>query len=101
MYYLLVTLVMGLFVVLLFLNLYFRIKVLKVYRKLIEGQVEFDSRHMLNPQKMEEEVIPKYPKHADDIRTFTSHIRYSIKMASVLIVLITLFGAILMYYRYE
>jgi len=101
MYKLLVTLVIGLFVVLLFLNLYFRVKVLKVYRKLNAANVEFDSRHMLNPKKMEEEVLPLYPKHANDIRTFTSHIRYSIKMASVLIVLITLFGAILMYYRHE
>jgi len=101
MYLLLVTLVLGLFVLMLFLNIYFRVKVFKVYKRLMEGRVEFDSRHMLNPQKMEEEILPKYPKHANDIREFTRHIRYSIKMATVLIALITLFGAILMYYRHE
>lgn len=101
MYLLLVTLVIGLFVASLFLNLYFRMRVLKVYRRLVEARVEFESRHVLNPAKMESEILPKYPDHADDIRTFTSYIRYSIKMASLLVALITLFGAILMWYRNE
>jgi hypothetical protein len=35
----------------------------------------------------------------EEIETFTSHIQYSMRMATVLIALITLFGAILMYYR--
>jgi len=35
----------------------------------------------------------------EEIETFTSHIRYSMRMATVLLALITLFGAILMYYR--
>lgn len=48
---------------------------------------------------MEEEIIPKYPHMEEDIRIFVSHIQYSIRMATVLIALITLFGAILMYYR--
>ncbi|NNE28424.1 MAG: hypothetical protein HKN16_02230 [Saprospiraceae bacterium] len=101
MYLLLVTLVLGLFAAMLFLNLYFRIKVLKVYKKLVQARVEFSAKHIMNPGVMEQEIIPKYPAQAADIRLFTSHIRYSIKMATVLIALITLFGAILMYYRHE
>ncbi|MEY3248693.1 MAG: hypothetical protein RL742_736, partial [Bacteroidota bacterium] len=34
-----------------------------------------------------------------EIEAFVRHIRYSIRMATVLLFLITLFGAILMYYR--
>ena len=50
-------------------------------------------------KKMEEEIYPRYPEFREEIRTFVNHMRYSIKMATVLIALITLFGAILMYYR--
>lgn len=96
---LLITLVIGLFIAMLFLNIYFRIKVLKTYKVLVKNRVEFGAKHLFNKQKMEEEVFPKYPHMRKEIETFSSHIRYSMKMATVLIALITLFGAILMYYR--
>ncbi|HMQ48828.1 MAG TPA: hypothetical protein PKA00_15340 [Saprospiraceae bacterium] len=99
MFALLISIVIGLFVAMLFLNVYFRVKVLKAYRKLVENRVEFGATHLFNRQKMEEEVFPRYPHMRADIETFTSHMRYSIKMATVLAALITLFGAILMYYR--
>ncbi|NBC07667.1 MAG: hypothetical protein GVY26_10785 [Bacteroidetes bacterium] len=99
MYTLLVSIVIGLFLAMLFLNLYFRMKVLRSYRKLVQNRVEFGAAHLFNKEKMEAEVMPKYPHMREEIETFTSHIRYSMKMATVLIALITLFGAILMYYR--
>lgn len=99
MYIILVSLVIGLFIAMLFLNVYFRIKVLKVYKKLVQAEVEFEAKHVFNHKKLEQEIIPKYPEHAQDIWTFSNHLRYSIRMATVLIALITLFGAILMYYR--
>lgn len=99
MFTFLITLVIGLFVAMLFLNVYFRVKVLKMYKILVQNEVEFGAKHLFNQQKMEEEVFPKYPHLRKEIETFTSHIRYSMKMATVLLALITLFGAILMYYR--
>ena len=99
MFKLLVTIIIGLFIAMLFLNVYFRVKVLKVYKKLVQARVQFGASHMFNPGKMESEIIPKYPNQADDIRIFTSHMRYSIRMTSVLVALITLFGAVLMYFR--
>ena len=99
MFTLLITVVISLFVAMLFLNVYFRVKVLKVYKSLIQAKVEFGATHLFNPSKMEADIIPKYPNQADNIRTFCSHMRYSIRLATVLIALITLFGAILMYYR--
>lgn len=89
------------FIAMLFLNLYFRAKVLRSYRKLVQGGVEFDSSHFLNPKKMEAEIYPKYPQMEDEIKTFVQYIQFSIKMATVLAVLITLFGGILMYYRHD
>ena len=101
MYLFLVSLIIALFCAVLFLNIYFRVKVLKVYKRLVQAEVEFDAKDVFNMQYVEDEVIPKYPRYEDDIRTFMNHIRYSVRLASVLITLITLFGAVLMYYRYD
>ncbi len=99
MFIVLLALVWGLFGAMLFLNLYFRIRVLKTYKKLVQNRVEFGASHLFNRKKMEEEVYPKYPHMKSDIEVFVNHIRYSVRMATVLIALITLFGAILMYFR--
>jgi len=99
MYILLVTIVLGLFVAMLFLNVYFRVKVLKTYRILVQNEVEFGAAHLFNKTKMEAEIYPKYPEMQAEIAIFVRHMRYSIKMATVLIALITMFGAVLMYYR--
>ena len=99
MYVLLVSIVIGLFIAMLFVNLYFRVRVLKTYRKLVNARVEFGAAHIFNRQKMEEEIYPRYPHMKQEIETFVSHIQYSMRMASVLIILIMLFGAILMYFR--
>lgn len=99
MYNLLITIVISLFVAMVFLNLYFRVKVFKVYKKLVQNKVVFGAAHVFNTKKMATEVLPRYPQQQDDILTFVRHIRYSIRMASVLAILITIFGGILMYYR--
>jgi len=95
----LIFLVIGLFIAMLFVNVYFRVKVLKTYKKLVKHRVEFGAAHIFNRKKLEEEILPLYPNHREDIVDFVNHIRYSVNMASVLITLITLFGGILMYYR--
>ena len=89
MYEVLMASVIGLFVALLFLNLYFRAKVLKLYRRLLNQRVEFKQRHIFNAAAMEAEIIPHYPQASDDIREFARHIRFSIKAAVVLLLLIS------------
>lgn len=101
MYIFLISLVWGIFAAMLFLNIYIRIKAFKYYRKLVNARVEFGASHILNQKKMESEIYPLYPNNVADIEAFTGHIRKSIRMATVLIALITIFGGILMYYRYE
>lgn len=83
----------------LFLSFYFRVRVLNNYQVLIRNKVEFEAMDVFNPNKLEMEVIPKYPNQAQAIRDFSKYIRLAIKMASVLILIITLLGALLMYYR--
>jgi hypothetical protein len=99
MYVLLISIVIGLFVAMLFLNLYFRARVLKVYGVLVRNRVQFGAAHIFNRQRLEEEILPRYPQFRNEIETFIRHMRYSIRMATVLLALITLFGAVLMYFR--
>lgn len=101
MYILLISIVWGLFGAILFLNFYIRIKAFKYYRKLVEARVEFGASHVFNREKMAREILPKYPNNQADIEAFTHHIRRSLNISIVLMALITLFGAILMYYRYD
>jgi hypothetical protein len=99
MYYLLVSVIIGLFVAMLFVNVYFRARVLKTYGILVRNRVQFGAAHLFNRHKLETEILPRYPDQRQHIETFVRHIHFSIRMASVLIALITLFGAVLMYYR--
>jgi len=88
-------LVIGLFVGLLFLQLYFRFKVLKIYRRLVKNEVQFEASHVMSKRKMEKEVLPKYPEHREDILKFVKEMRFSLQIASLLIVLIMVAGLIL------
>jgi nitrate/nitrite-specific signal transduction histidine kinase len=86
------------FAAVLFLNVYFRVKVFKVYKNLVQNRVEFDALDTFNKEKMEA-VKQKYPANAADIDTFVSHIQFSTRLASILVALISIFGGILMYFR--
>lgn len=99
MFVLLVTIVITCFIAMLFLNVYFRVKVFKAYKILVQNDVKFDSSHFFNKEKMEKEVIAKHPEHREAIELFVKNMKNSINMATVLIALITIFGGILMYYR--
>jgi hypothetical protein len=96
---LLISILAGLFLGMLFLNVYFRVKVFKAYKVLVQNKIEFNFSHVMNDKKMEAEVLNKYPEHQEHIRAFVHHMKYSIQMATVLMVLITAVGAVLMYYR--
>ena len=84
MMYLLIILFVGLFI----MQFYFRVRVVKVYQKLVKNRVQFDSSHIFNSKKMESEILPRYPEHRDDILKFVKEMRYSLTIASLFIVLI-------------
>ena len=99
MFTLLATIIIGLFLAMLFVNLYFRAKVLRAYRTLVQTDVDFTAPQILSAKRTEEEVVPAYPEQAQAIRDFGGYLRRSIRMATVLLLLITLFGGLLMWYR--
>lgn len=98
---LLLTIVGILFVAMLFVNLYFRAKVLRAYRVLVQNRVDFTAGQIFSSRRVEEEVVPSFPDQATAIRNFSVYLRRSISMTTVLLALITLFGGILMWYRFE
>ncbi len=91
----LVFLAVGLFVALFFLNFYFRSKILKIYKVLVNNRVEFGAAHIFNKAKMEAEILPRYPKLQDDILAFSNHIKKSVWKAIVIVVTIVVIGFIL------
>ncbi len=99
MYSILIGLIIGIFVALLFVNIYFRVKVLKYYRILTKNKIEFPAKYILNKQKLEEEVLPKYPRFKNEINAFCQGIRFSVKVASILLFFITLLAAIMYYFE--
>ncbi len=95
MYNKLMFFIIGFFLALLFLNVYFRVKVLKHYKYLVQNRVEFSAKHILDKKKMETEVLPKYPQHAAEINAFAGNIRNSVMIAAGILLLISLLGLII------
>ena len=62
----------------------------------MRNKVQFGFSHFLNDQRMDEEVIARYPEHEKEIRNFVQMIRRSVTLASVLLGIILIFGYILM-----
>ncbi len=62
---------------------------------MVQNSVEFDSSHIFNDTKMRNEVINKYPNFAKEILGFSGHIKKSISIAVILVILITIMGFIL------
>jgi hypothetical protein len=87
--------VIGLFLSLLFLNIYFRVKVFKDYKYLVENRVEFAAKHILDKEKMESEVIVHHPKHSEIIRSFAGNIRNSVTLAAAILIVISLLGVVI------
>ncbi|MFT6808491.1 MAG: hypothetical protein ACJA01_001716 [Saprospiraceae bacterium] len=99
MYNVLFFAIIGIFCGLLVLNIFFRVKVFKYYKYLVQNRVEFGFSHFFNDEKMQTEVLDRYPQHNEQILAFVGLIRRSITMASIMIVVITMFGYLLTQFR--
>ncbi len=97
-YFLMVSIILC-FLGLLFLNIYFRAKVMKAYRRLAKSGTHIKAAHIFDRDQLEKEVLVHHPKYRQDILIFVDNIKYSMRIASLLIVLITLFGGVLMFTR--
>lgn len=89
------SLAVGFFIALFFLNFYFRAKILKVYKVLVNNRIEFSAKHIFNKEKMESEVLSRYPAFRNEILSFSNHIKKSIVIAATLVFAIVIAGFIL------
>ncbi len=78
------------------LNVVFRYRVLRAYRKLMDEHVTFEGRLLLNQRRLEEEVVPRYPHLRREIMDFHRNLRTSVLLGSALVLLILIFGYVLL-----
>lgn len=83
------------FLGLLCLNFYLRLKVLSYYRILVNNKVQFNAIDIFDPQKIEREIIPRYPAQTNEIRKFTRNIRWTIIIGSGYVLLVGILYLIL------
>ena len=85
--------IIGLFLTILIMNFYFRVKVLKVYKRLANSRVEFTPAQLLNRQKLVREVLPNFPEYKEDILLFANLVKRSLGMmlGMILIIIVVAF----------
>lgn len=81
-------LIISMFVGLFVINIYFRAKVMKAYKYLIKNNIKFSATDILSKSKMENNVIPRYPKHEAEIRNFVDLMKRSLLLSLGVVILI-------------
>lgn len=82
---------LGLILVLI-LNVTLRVYVLKLYRKLVREEVDFEPAHFFNEERLRNEILPRYPQHEYEILRFVRLVKLSMTMASIILVIIIYLG---------
>lgn len=100
-FYILATTCMVAFGITLALLLYFRVRVLQQYRVLLSNQVEFDKSHMYDREKLETEVLSRYPEQRKSILMFINYIKYAFRCSQLLILIVTIFAATVMFGKFD
>lgn len=92
-------LVLGLFGVLLIANVYFRYKVMRSYRKMVQAGVQAKAGELMNSKTLEEKIIPAHPQSEAIIREYVGALKNGFRLAIGLLALVLIFGYILMKFR--
>lgn len=90
-------LIISMFVGLFAINIYFRAKVMKAYKYLVQNDIKFSAMDILSNAKMENTVLPRYPMHQAEIRNFVDLMKRSLMLSIGVIVLIIVIGLIYHY----
>lgn len=95
----LITITIVTFGFLLLANVFFRIKTFRTFKKLADKGVAFSKEHVLSQERLEREVLVRYPDHKDLILAHVNSIKASMRISMLCMVVLTACGAVLMYYR--
>lgn len=87
-------LIISMFVGLFLINIYFRAKVMKAYKYLIQNNIEFKAMDVLRTSKLKNNILPKYPAHQTEIINFVTLMKKSLTLSMGVIVLIIIIGLI-------
>ena len=88
----LLIIVIALAITFLFFNLFSRQRLLRSFKHLQKGNVEFEIRHIFNKELREKEVHPRYPEQHEQIETFCRQIRESLKYAGLIFLVLAALG---------
>lgn len=64
--------VLGIFALFVFFNLYIRIKTFKLYRQLVERRIDFTMSDLISSQRWQQ-VIAHHPDHEELLMKFRKH----------------------------
>lgn len=87
----------GLVLAGIFINVYFRVKVWKLYKKVEENRIQLGAGHIFNKSRREAELYPRYERYRELIESFCGSIVYSIKVAIFILLSILVIGLIFIY----
>jgi len=87
-------LIISMFVGLFVINFYFRAKVMKAYKYLIQNDIKFSAMDALSRSKMENNILPRYPRHRVEIYNFVALMKKSLLLSSGVIVLIIIIALV-------
>jgi hypothetical protein len=80
------------------LNVYFRLRIFRHYRVLIDNRVEFGTAEIFSEAKMEK-VIARHPDLKDAITKFCRNMRFTMWMATVFVILVIILWFVLLRHR--
>lgn len=95
----LVTILMAAFGVLLLANVYFRVKSFRAFKKLAEHGIPLRREHLFNAALLEQEVLSRHPEHQTLVLEHIKSMKRSLRISTLCMVVITVCGGVLMYYR--
>lgn len=95
----LITVTIVTFGFLLVANVFFRIKTFRTFKKLADEGVMFGKEHVLNKALLEREIIAKHPDKKQLIMSHVNSMKLSMRISMLCMVVLTLCGGVLMYYR--
>ena len=95
----LIAITIATFGFLLLSNVFFRIKTFRTFKKLAENGVAFGKEHVFDKHRMQKEIIDRHPEYKDLINKHVRSMKMSMNISMLSMVVLTICGAVLMYYR--
>ncbi len=95
----LISITLGTFGLLLLANIYFRIHTFRTFNQLSKKGVAFTRAHVFDTALMEREVLVKHPNERALIQKHVRSMKASANISVLCMVVITICGGVLMYYR--